>query len=145
MFKTILVPTDGSVLSDKAILAAVDFAKATGGKLIGLSVAEPYPYMALSEGTFTPDLSLYEQKTKQFAHEHVQKVADAAAKQNVPYETHIASSFSPYEAIIDAAKEHHCDAIFMASHGRKGFSKLFVGSETQKVLAHSTIPVLVFR
>jgi nucleotide-binding universal stress UspA family protein len=145
MFNTILVPTDGSSLSDKAIQAAVEFAKMTGGKIVSISVAEPYPYMSLAEGTVAPDLDLFEKRMEKNAEMNVQKVADAAAAANVPCETYTAASFSPYQAIIDAAMEHHCDVIFMASHGRKGLNKLFVGSETQKVLAHSTIPVMVFR
>ena len=145
MFNMILVPTDGSSLSDKAIQAAVEFAKMTGGKIVSISVAEPYPYMSLAEGTVAPDLDLFEKRMEKIAEMNVQKVADAAAAANVPCKAYTAASFSPYQAIIDAAMEHHCDVIFMASHGRKGLNKLFVGSETQKVLAHSTIPVMVFR
>lgn len=146
MFKTILVPTDGSSLSDKAIQFAVEFAGLHGGKIATVSVAEPYPqYAAFSETAFIPDSDIYEKQAQEFAQQHVQKVAAAAAAANVPCETRVALSFSPYEEIIKAAKEFQCDAIFMASHGRKGINKLFLGSETQKVLAHSTIPVLVFR
>jgi nucleotide-binding universal stress UspA family protein len=145
MFNIILVPTDGSSLSDKAVQGAVQFAKMTDGKIVSISVAEPYPYMSLAEGTVAPDLDRFEKQMEKIAEKNVQRVADAAAAANVPCKTYIASSFSPYEAIIDAAKEHQCDVIFMASHGRKGLNKLFVGSETQKVLAHSTIPVMVFR
>lgn len=145
MFNTILVPTDGSSLSDKAVDAAVKFAKMTGGKIVSISVAEPYPYMSLAEGTVAPDLDLFETQMQKIAEMNVQKVADAAAAANVPCKAYTAASFSPYQAIIDAAMENQCDVIFMASHGRKGLNKLFVGSETQKVLAHSTIPVMVFR
>jgi nucleotide-binding universal stress UspA family protein len=79
------------------------------------------------------------------AQQNVQKVADAAKANDVQYETTIAESPTPYEAIINAARNYQCDVIFMASHGRKGLSRLFVGSETQKVLAHCTLPVLVIR
>ncbi|MGZ3241116.1 MAG: universal stress protein, partial [Burkholderiaceae bacterium] len=75
----------------------------------------------------------------------VDKVALVAKEAKVPCETCVALSFSPYEEIIRTAKKYECDAVFMASHGRKGLNKLFLGSETQKVLAHSTIPVLVYR
>jgi nucleotide-binding universal stress UspA family protein len=145
MFKTILVPTDGSALSEKAVRGAVDLAKLTGGRIIAVSVAEPYPFTPLMEGAYTADLTLYDQQTHKFAQMHVDKVAEIAAKSGVACETHVAQSFNPYEEIIKAAKEHHCDVILMASHGRKGLSKLFLGSETQKVLAESTIPVMVFR
>ena len=145
MFKTILVPTDGSSLSDQAINAAVEFAQTTGGKIVGLSVAEPYPYTPLTDGSITVDANSYEEKMREMAQMHVRKIADAAQAANVPCETCVRQSFNPHEEIISVAVKHNCDVIFMASHGRKGLSRLFVGSETQKVLAHSTIPVLVFR
>ena len=145
MFKTILVPTDGSSLSDKAITAAIEFAKINGSKVIGLSVAEPYPFSPLAEGTVVTESVTYEQKMQEMAQLHAQKIADLALTSNVQFETATALSFSPYEEIIKTAKKFNCDVIFMASHGRKGLNKLFLGSETQKVLAHSTIPVLVFR
>lgn len=145
MFKTILVPTDGSPLADQAITAAIEFAQSNSGKIIGLSVAEPYPYAPLTDGSVTVDSGSYEEKMREMAQMHVRKIADAAQAANVPCETYVRQSFNPHEEIISVAIKHNCDVIFMASHGRKGLSRLFVGSETQKVLAHSTIPVLVFR
>lgn len=90
-------------------------------------------------------LSLYEKQMQKYAQMHVDKVAEAAVKAGIPCTTHVAQSFAPYDEIIKAANKYQCDVIVMASHGRKGLNKLFIGSETQKVLAHSTIPVLVFR
>ncbi|MGB6054493.1 MAG: universal stress protein [Burkholderiaceae bacterium] len=145
MFKTILVPTDGSDLSAKAIDTAVDFAKASGGKIIGLSVAEPYPFTPLAEGAMAADPGIYEESMLAMARQNVQQIADAAAAAGVPCEVLATQSFSPSEEIVNTAKKYGCDAIFMSSHGRKGLSKLFVASETQKVLAHSTVPVLVLR
>ncbi|HEY4542724.1 MAG TPA: universal stress protein [Noviherbaspirillum sp.] len=145
MFKTILVPTDGSPLSDKAIEAAARFAKTSGGKLIGLSVAEPHYAPQLAEGSTVIDTEYYAQKMKEIAQANVEKVEHAARQAGVPCETTVRTSVNPYEEIIAAAKEYGCDVIFMASHGRKGLSALFVGSETHKVLAYSTVPVLVFR
>lgn len=145
MFKTILVPTDGSALSDKAVSAAIEFAKSQGGKVVTLSVAEPYPFSPLSEVAFTDERRQYEEKAREVAEQHVQKVQAAATAMDVPCETVVTQSFSPFEEIINTAGKYGCDAVFMASHGRKGLSKLFIGSETQKVLAHSTIPVMVFR
>jgi nucleotide-binding universal stress UspA family protein len=144
LFQTILVPTDGSPLSDKAIDAAIEFAKTIGGKIIGLSVAEPYPFPLLVAGPVI-DPAVFEENMRELARQHVQKIADAANNADVRCETLIAQSFNPHEEIINTAKKFGCDIIFMASHGRKGLNNLFVGSETQKVLAHSTIPVLVFR
>jgi nucleotide-binding universal stress UspA family protein len=146
MFKKILVPTDGSSLSDKAIEFAIDFAKQHEGKIVAVSVAEPFPqYAVVPEAAYVPDTELYEKQAREFAQQYVQKVADAAAAANVPCETWVALSFSPYEEIIRAAEKFQCDAIFMASHGRKGLNRLFLGSQTQKVLASSSIPVMVFR
>lgn len=145
MFKTILVPTDGSPLADKAINAAIEFAQTSGGKIIGLSVAEPYPYTPMTDGSVAVDANAYEDKMREMAHLHVQKIANAAQAANVPCEICVRQSFRPYEEIISVAISNKCDIIFMASHGRTGLSKLFVGSETQKVLAHTNIPVLVFR
>lgn len=145
MFKTILVPTDGSPLAEKAIQAAIDFARTTGSTIIGFSVAEPYPFSALSEVSISIDTDMYDQKMEAIARSRVDKVADIARAAGVPCRTEIALSFSPYEEIVKAANKFHCDVIFMSSHGRKGLDKLFLGSETQRVLAHTTIPVMVFR
>jgi nucleotide-binding universal stress UspA family protein len=145
MFKTILVPTDGSPQSDKAINAAIEFAQYNGSKIIGLAVADPYPFTPVFDGDVTAEANIYDEKMQERAQIDVQKIADLAQAANVPCETGIAQSFNPYEEIIKAAEESHCDIIFMASHGRKGLNKLFMGSETQNVLDNSTIPVLVFR
>lgn len=145
MFKCILVPTDGSPLSDKAVKAAAEFAKEQGAQIVALSVAEPYPFSPISEVAFTDERRVYEDKAREVAEEHVQKVQAAAQALNVPCETVVTQSFTPFEEIINTANTHHCDVIFMASHGRKGLSKFFIGSETQKVLANTTIPVMVFR
>lgn len=147
MFKKILVPTDGSPLSDKAIDAAIEFAQAMNSELVTLCVAEPYVYSALVEGAgvFPMDATAYDVKAQEIAQHNVDKAASAARAKGVACKTTVALSFSPYEEIVRTAENQACDVIFMASHGRKGLNKLFVGSETQKVLAHSTIPVLVFR
>jgi nucleotide-binding universal stress UspA family protein len=149
MFKRILVPTDGSPLSEKAISSAIHFASVNGSEVIALSVAEPqhYIYSALSDGSSIMPIEAhdYNQKVIAPAQRYVAKVKAAAKERNVPCETVVTQSYRPYEEIIKAAKEFRCDVIFMASHGRNGLESLFIGSETQKVLAHSTIPVLVLR
>ncbi|HJW56097.1 MAG TPA: universal stress protein [Burkholderiaceae bacterium] len=145
MFTTILVPTDGSPLSDKAVNVALEFAKGAGAKIVGISVAESYPISPLSETPYTSDAEHFDIKMRELAQKHVQKIADAAKEMDVPCETIVTQANSPYQEIINAAKSFHCDAIFMASHGRKGLSKLFVGSETQKVLAHSDLPIMIIR
>lgn len=145
MFRHLLVPTDGSPLSVKAAQAAVNFAREVGARLTALSVAEPFPYSALSESAFLPDQTRFEKQMQDHARRYVEDVAELAAAAGVPCDTRVALSFSPYEEIVRTAEELGCDAVFMASHGRKGLNRLFVGSETQKVLAHTALPVMVFR
>lgn len=145
MFKTILVPTDGSPLAEKAADAAIRFASAVDSRVIAVSVAEPAPLAAMADGIIVSDLEAYEAQARQLAQEHVARVAAAAEKAGVRCETTTAVSFNPAEEIVGAANKFGCDAIFMASHGRTGLQRLMLGSETQKVLAHTTLPVLVIR
>lgn len=145
MYKRILVPTDGSELSEQATAAAIELARLCGAEIVAFSVAEPYPVMPAADGTMLiepgPDPYLLEQAALQ----NVDKVAEAASKAGVRAITVTAMSMVPHDEIIRAANEHQCDLIFMASHGRRGFSKLIAGSVTQNVLTHSTIPVMVLR
>ena len=144
MFKKILLPTDGSELSARAIAGAVDMAKKLGAKIVGMTVIEPYSYSSLSE--YRPEsFEDYEARMDKAAQERLEAIEAAAKAASVSVETKVAKSFSPYEAIIEMAQKNDCDAIFMASHGRRGLSAVLLGSETQKVLTHSTIPVLVYR
>jgi nucleotide-binding universal stress UspA family protein len=145
MFKTILVPTDGSELADKAVHAAVEFAKSNHGKIIGLAVAEPYPYSPLAEPAFLPDPAIYDKGVLELAQMHVDKVKAVAEQAGVPCETLASLAVDPANEIVDTAARHGCDIIFMASHGRRGIQRLILGSVTQKVLAQSAVPVLVFR
>jgi nucleotide-binding universal stress UspA family protein len=144
MIKKILLPTDGSELSAKAIAGAVDLAAKLGAQVVGITIVEPYSYSSLSE--YRPEsFDDYEARMEKAALERLASLESAAKAANVRVETMVVKSFSPYEAIIDAAKKHGCDTIFMASHGRRGLNAVLLGSETQKVLTHSTIPVMVYR
>lgn len=144
MFKRILVPTDGSELSNKAIAAAIDLAKTLKAAVVGVTTLEPYSYSNLSE--YRPEtLDDYEERMEKVGAERLAQLADAAVRAGVPVETVTVKSFSPYEAIIDTAKGKGCDLIVMASHGRRGLNAVLLGSETQKVLTHSSIPVMVYR
>ena len=145
MFKTILLPTDGSDLSRKAIDTAIEYAQMCGAKIFGISVAEPYPFTPLAESAMAIDPTVYEENVRHLAQQHVNKISAAAELAGVQCEVSVALSFAPDEEIISAAKRFNCDVIFMASHGRSGLSRLFLGSKTQRVLAHSAIPVLVLR
>lgn len=144
MFKTILVPTDGSELAEKAALAAIDLADQLHGTVVAIAVAAPYPYSPLSEATPGAVAREFEDKSMMEAKEHVDRLQKLAGERKVPLEIVLAQSYDPYKEILDTAHKRHCDAIFMASHGRKGLSKVFLGSQTQKVLAHSDVPVTVF-
>lgn len=145
MIKKILVATDGSASSDKAINGAIEFARQTGGRIVALSVAEPYPFPPISESPYAGGSAAYEQRALELAQEHVDKAAAAATAAQVPCETVVVHGLNPHDEIVGAAQKLECDAIFMATHGRKGLNKLFAGSETQKVIAHSPVPVMVFR
>ena len=145
MFKNILVPTEGSALAGKAIDTAIAFAKVRGARIVALSVAEPYPFAPLAESSITMAPEIYDANMRELAQQHVPTVLEAASKGNVQCETVVRQSFHPYEEIIDVARKYNCDVVFMASHGRKGLTRLFAGSETQRMLLHSTIPVLVLR
>jgi nucleotide-binding universal stress UspA family protein len=144
MIKKILLPTDGSELSTKAIAGAIELAAKIGAKIVGVTVVEPYSYSSLSE--YRPEsFDDYEARMEKAAAERLENLEKAAKAANVEVQTMVSKSFSPYEAIIDAANKNGCDAIFMASHGRRGLNAVLLGSETQKVLTHSTIPVMVYR
>jgi len=146
MFNNILFPTDGSDLSDKATATVIELARKHGGKIVAVSVVQPYPFIPLGDtGISVPDMGVYETRMMDITRDNVDKVAAAARAAGVACETVTSVAASPYEAIVEAAEKHGCDAIVMASHGRKGLNKLFLGSETQKVLAHTTLPVLVLR
>lgn len=145
MFQKILVPTDGSELSDKAVRLAIDVASRMKGSIVGLCVSQPYPYSPLSEGAVAGDAVGFENRSLEIATDNVQRIKEAAASAGIPCETVVTKSFDPYRDIIDTAKNMNCDVIFMASHGRKGLNRLLLGSETQRVLAHAEVPVLVCR
>ncbi len=145
MFKKILVPTDGSPVSEKSARAAIEFAAATGASVVALSVAQLYPYMLMPEAGAMVDLSAYEEAQDQTAHTHVGVVKQMAVDAKVACETIATRGVHPYEEILATATDKQCDAIWIASHGRRGLDKLLLGSETQRVLAHATMPVLVYR
>lgn len=145
MFSKILVASDGSAHSDKAAHAAVELAQQVAGRIVAISVAEPYPFPPISESPYYGGSEAYERRALEFAQEHVDRIAAMAAAAQVPCETVVVHGINPHEEIVAAAERLGCDAILMATHGRKGLNKLFAGSETQKVIAHSPVPVIVMR
>ena len=145
MYKTILVPTDGTPLSEKAVAAAIQYAGMhPDTKVIGMTVVEPFALYQLApfNNTYESDYLIQERKR---AEQRVGEIAELAKAAGVPCETVIAESTRPHEEIVRVAQEHDCDCIFMASNGRRGLHKLFIGSETNKVLSSASIPVLVYR
>lgn len=144
MFQHILIPTDGSELSDKALAAGIDFAKAMDASVLVITVVEPYSYSNLSE--YRPEsIDQYDSRVKEMAQERLELCREMVERKGVKCQIQAYKSFSPSEAIIQAATENNCDLIFMASHGRQGLAAVLLGSETQKVLTNSKIPVMVYR
>ncbi|MDD2872901.1 MAG: universal stress protein [Azoarcus sp.] len=147
MFKHILVPTDGSPLSEGTVSRAVSFAKDASARITFFYAQPDFPMPIYGEGALI-DPTTPEQFARSAQQEADRILANAKAvadASGVLAGTDTVVNEVPYEAIIDAAERHGCDLIFMASHGRKGIAGLLLGSETQKVLTHSTTPVLVYR
>jgi nucleotide-binding universal stress UspA family protein len=145
MFKKILVPTDGSDLSNRAVRAAIEFAKDHGSAVVGLSVAQTLPYESFTLISRREDFSLLSESLRQRAREYVHIIEDLAEKACVPCQVHTIENTQPWKAITEAASEHACDCIFMASHGRSGLNSILLGNQTHKVLVHSNVPVIIFK
>lgn len=147
MYKHILIPTDGSELSDRAIEAGIAFARDANARVTGFTAVPEYKVPSQVELMSKHGVSMpqYEEDARRQADAALRKLIERASAAGVPHDTDFALSDSPHEAIIRAAENHGCDLIFMASHGRSGISALIHGSETQGVLAHSRIPTLVYR
>ena len=144
MYSRILVPTDGSDITRKAVNTAIDLARRLDAQLFAVSVKEPFPYSAMSEVQPIAPQEFYEAQEK-VASDRVTAVVEAARAQKVAASGYTVESLHPWEAILDHAKDKHCDLIVMASHGRRGVAALLLGSETQRVLLHSPVPVLVVK
>ena len=145
MFTHILLPTDGSNLSQAAIQKGVQLAKSTKAKISGISVVPEQKYYLYQTGINVQEKEERAKHHKLQASRNLAALEKAAQDAGVPCETHCEISDHPYEVIIKVAEKRGCDLIMMASHGRGGVRALLLGSETQKVLTHSKIPVLVFR
>ena len=147
MYQRILVATDGSTLSKKAVKGAIGLAAATGAELVALHVVPRYP-MSWFEGAvgISPhDIAKTEKAWTDNAQALLDGVCAQAKTAGVKAKPAISHSDLVANAILAAAKKHKCDLIVMASHGRKGLQRVLLGSETQQVLTHGTTPVLVLR
>lgn len=143
MFSKILVASDGSPLSARAADAAIVFARESGAQLVVLSVAVTYPLLP-GAGAMV-DLNAFEEAARAEAQALLEPLAAAAARAHVRCELVVRYAPDPWREIIALAEERGCDCIWMASHGRRGLERLLLGSETQRVLGHTTIPVMVYR
>jgi nucleotide-binding universal stress UspA family protein len=144
MYKRILVPTDGSEITGKAIVTAIGLAKLTGASVETIAVKEPFPYSAISEMQPTPPQEFYDAQER-IAAQRVQAIVRSCKDAGVACNGVTVEALHPWEAILEQAKRTGCDLIVMASHGRRGMSAVLLGSETHRVLTHSTLPVMVVR
>lgn len=144
MFQRILVPTDGSDITVKAVDRAIGLAKLTGAGIEALAAKDPFPYSAVSEIQPIAPQEYYDAQER-ISQQRLQAVAHACEAAGVSCRTTSVEALHPWQAIIEHAKQHGCDLIVMASHGRRGMAALLLGSETQRVLIHTTLPVLVVR
>ena len=145
MYKSILIPTDGSELAEKAVRDGISLSKAIGAKITVLTVTIPFHIFAIDPQTIEDTQPQYNKRMKEHASKILGVAANAAKAAGVACDTVHVEHQHPYRAIIDTATSKGCDLIEMASHGRHGVSAILVGSETVKVLTHSKIPVLVHR
>ena len=147
MYQRILIATDGSELSDKAVQSGLDLARLCGASVVALKVVPRYPRSYFEGGAAVDpaEVKRIEAQWSEAAQGLVNEVKQRGKAAGVAVKAVVVKSDLIAEAILAAAKKHECDLIVMASHGRKGLKRLLLGSETQHVLTHSHIPVLVLR
>lgn len=146
MFKHILIPTDGSTVANKAAKAGIALARRLGAKVTAYYSIEGMQTIYVEGYTFNQkEIDALEARALKAGQKLVDAIGKLAKTAGVPFTSVVAQAFTPYEGIITVAKKRKCDVIFMASHGRRGFSRLIMGSVTQKVLLHAKIPVVVYR
>ena len=146
MFKHLLICTDGSTLGNKAARAGIELARALDAKVTAYYAIEQLQ-MIFEEGFMMNQKIIdgLEESARASGQKRVAAIGKMAKAAGVPFASVVTKASTAYEGIIDVAKKRKCDVIFMASHGRRGLSQLIMGSVTQKVLAHSRIPVVVYR
>jgi len=146
MFKHILIPTDGSELSQKAIRVGVELARFHSARVTGIHAIPDYHLMIAYEGAFDPITEeRIEKEARARAEAFLGFIRETAEAARVPCDTVCETSDHPYDAILKTAAARNCDLILLHSHGRKGLAAVLLGSETRKVLTYSKIPVMVVR
>lgn len=146
-YQHLLVPSDGSRLSDAALAQALDLAKTLGAKITLVHVQPPLPVSLVGMGDMLDPATIESLSitAERESSRIVEEARAVAAAQGLDLQTEVIKQDLPHRAIVDAAKRHGCDLIVMASHGRRGLSSLLLGSETQRVLVNAAVPVLVVR
>lgn len=146
MFNNILIPTDGSDQSRRAMDTGIELAKVHQSKITGIHVIPDYHLLIAYEGAFDPVTEeRIEEEAKARAEGYLADMKRAAQAAGIPCDTVCETSDHPYDAILKTAETRGCDLILMTSHGRKGLAAVLLGSETRKVLTHTKVPVLVVR
>lgn len=145
MFKRILIPTDGSDLSKQAVLAGIALAKKLDAEVIGLRVMPRFHTLSLDPEMLEDTAVRFRQTAQAEADADLAFFSGGARDAGVASSIESITSDDPWQSILDTATARQCDLVVMASHGRKGWKGLLLGSETQKVLVNSKIPVLVYR
>ena len=146
MYKHILIPTDGSELSEKAVREGIELAMTMKAKVTVFTASPPFHAFATDAAALGADSrAMYTAGAEERAAARLKAGLEYAHAKGVPARTQHVFAERPYEAIIAVAAKEGCDLVCMASHGRKGIAGLLVGSETNKVLTHSKVPVLVCR
>lgn len=146
MFKHILIATDGSPVSNRAAKAAIALAKRLNARVTIFSAVEMATEVAYTGISMDATMiAEYEKQARAAAQKRIEALEKLAAVARVPRHAMATDAFPVFKAILAAAKKRKCDAIVLGSHGRRGFSRFILGSVTQQVLAHTKLPVLVFR
>jgi len=145
MYKHLLIPTDGSELSKLALQEGLALAKVLGARVTALTVTIPFHIFSSDPAIIEDTPDQYRKRAAAFADQYLNVAKRIAETAGVPCDLVHVEHEHPYQAIITTAQERGCDLIQMASHGRRGVSSILLGSETLKVLTHSTIPVIVCR
>lgn len=146
MYKHILIATDGSEIAQKGVDHGLSLAKNLDAKVMVVTVTEPFPIYAGEGWALGPgDFERYDADQIKFAQELLAPIKASADRLGVTCETRHVPNRRPAEAILDTAAEEGCSLIVMASHGRRGLERLFLGSQTHEVVSRSSLPVLVVR
>lgn len=144
MYHRILVPTDGSEVTGRAITSAIGLARALGADIHTICIKEPYPFGAIAELQPAPPQEFFDDQER-IAAGYVRAVETACEAAGVRCHGVTVDGMHPWESILEHAGKQSCDLLVMGSHGRSGLAAMLLGSETRDVLAHTEIPVLVIR